>query len=209
MSDLIKIQDALVEKFKIFEPLQFKLWLNPESVFAKQLEQNICPNLRCVVGKVSNIKNAPRPNNYEKVSLSPIKKDDYRAWYEQLYSDFHMSNVELKDWVPVNDAENMDACLKDGLIYFVHIENEKVGLIAAKRKSLLGKSGIYMTEILLSKDFKGKGYAPAIQRKFIDEATDGIELVWGTIDARNVASTRTAFRVGRNSIRTEFFIPIS
>ncbi|MGE0632442.1 MAG: hypothetical protein AB7O96_08550 [Pseudobdellovibrionaceae bacterium] len=193
---------------KIFKPLHMQFWLNPASALANELEQKISPNLRYVVGTIGYIQTIPNPNNYEKVSFRSINDNSYRAWYEELYKDFHSNNEELKDWVPVNDEDDMNACLKDRLLFLTCIENEKAGLIAAKRKDLLGKSGVYMTEVLLSKDFKGKGYAPAIQRKFIDELPKDIELVWGTIDTRNVSSTKSAFRVGRRSIRSEFFVPI-
>jgi hypothetical protein len=79
-------------------------------------------------------------------------------------------------------------------------------LIAGRVLPLLGLSGLYFTEILLTRAFKGQGLAPAVQRKFIDGLADDFAVVWGTIDAKNAASTKTALKVGRRSIREEIFL---
>lgn len=99
--------------------------------------------------------------------------------------------------------------LRDELLFFIFIDSKKAGLIGGRTAGLLGKLGVYFTEIVLSSDFKGKGFASVAQRAFIDSLPDGIELIWGTIDSKNVSSTKTALRVGREAVRSEFFVPVS
>lgn len=209
IGDVNEAYEAFAEQFEVFSPKHLSFWLNPNLDFAKELESTVKPNLRYIVGSIAKIKRKQKPDNYQKVSLAPVKDNNYRDWYEQLYMDFHSRNNELKDWVPVNNDEDMDSCLKDRLLFFIYIEGKKAGLIGGRKQDLLGKSGLYFTEIVLSTEFKGKGFAPAAQRMFIDHLSSDIEVIWGTIDCQNVSSTKTALRVGRSAIRSEFFLPLN
>ena len=209
LEDVSEAYSKIVDQFKLFSPKDLSFWLNPESSFAVDIEKQVSPNLRYIVALVDKIKTLERPNNYDRVSFHSIQDSSYRSWYEDLYLDFHSKNKELKDWVPLNDEEDMDDCLKDGLLFFINIDGKRAGLIGGRKEKLLGKLGVYFVEILLSSDFKGQGLAPAVQRRFIDQLSGGIELIWGTIDSKNIPSTKTAIRVGRVSMRSEYFLPLS
>lgn len=64
-------------------------------------------------------------------------------------------------------------------------------------------------EELLETPFRGRGFAPAMQRMFLERLADKDDrLVWGTIDARNIPSLRTAQRVGREIVFGNMFFPI-
>ena len=91
---------------------------------------------------------------------------------------------------------------------FVEIEGERVGLIAGERSPFLGHDGIYFHEIFVSQKWKGKGLAKIIQRKYVDQFTEGHEFVWGTIDHFNLPSFKTAEGNGRKAVRFENFVEI-
>ncbi len=208
LGDLKKMYITLKNEFKIFSPKHLSVWVNPNTRFGIDLGSTLTPSLRYVVGSVKKIKSSQIPVLREKVNLTSVEDNTYRGWYEDLYKDFHSKYSEMADWVPVNDKEDMEICLKDKLLFFIYIDNKKAGLIGGRRENLLGKAGVYFTEIVISSEFKGKGYAAAAQRAFIDSLPEGMDLVWGTIDSRNISSTKTALRVGREVVRSEFFVPV-
>ena len=207
--DLSLVKAELTTSFKVFEPKHLCVWLNPKSQLCRYLEeQSINPSQRYIVAPVKGISRNSLPPKYNEIELSEVTDTSYRDWYESAYKDFHQISPELKDWVPLNDVEEMKDSIQQRLMFDAIVDGKKVGLIAANREKFLGRPGVYFLEIVVSKDYKGKGYAPAMQRKFIDTVLTDAETVWGTIDARNLPSTKTAMRVGRIPIRCEFFIPI-
>ena len=202
---MIKLAAA---EFKVFSPKHISLWLNPNTPLANELRQSVTPKRRYFVAQLTHLKSLVRPSRYDDVSLVRPSNDDYYSWYVESYREFHAAHPDLKDWVPFNDKEEMEECRKSGLLFLVEVNGLKAGLIAGNSQPLLGMRGLYFTEIMMTNAFKGQGLAPAVQRKFIDNLPSDYEAVWGTIDAKNVASTKTALKVGRRSIREEFFIEI-
>lgn len=207
--DLKEVYSVIADEFAVFGPKHLSLWVNSKQKLGLQLSSVLTPSLRYVVGSVKEIKNKPLPPNSEKVSLVTIEDNSYRGWYEELYKEFHRKFAELKRRVPVNDQEDMDSCLNDRLLFFIYIDGQKAGLIGGRKEELLGQSGVYFTEIVLSSEFKSRGFAAAAQRAFTESLPESTDLVWGTIDAKNVSSTKTALRVGRIAIRSEFFVPVA
>jgi hypothetical protein len=131
------------------------------------------------------------------------------GWYEGAYSSFHSEHPELVRWVPMTEKEELQRCADEELLFRVLVDGNHAGLIGGRNESLLGSSAVYMTEFLLMRPFKGQGLAAALQRKFLDSLGPKFNLVWGTIDAKNKASHQTALKIGRTSIRSEFFLPLS
>lgn len=209
LQEIRDMYQLIARHFDVFRPGYLSFWLSPATNISKELEKQVDPCLRYLVGSRSKLLMQASFSKSLEVSLIKIKDKSYREWYEKLYKDFHSENSALKDWVPVNDDECMSQCMSDGLLYYIEVNGLKAGLIAGMKKPLLGMSAIYFTEILLSKEFKGQNLAPVAQRKFIEQLPEDIELVWGTIDSKNISSTKTAFRVGRKAIRNEFFLPVS
>lgn len=206
--DIENLVELATKEFAVFSPKEISFWLNPETPVARQLRKQNTPRLRYIVGPVDSVRKLERPNKYSRVTLIRPDCDEYYSWYEESYREFHKVHGDLKDWVPLNDKEEMEECRKCGLLFYVHIDGFKAGLIAGNAQSLMGLPGVYFTEIMLTAGYKGQGLAPAVQRKFIDGLSDEYVVVWGTIDAKNVASSKTAMKVGRRSIREEFFIDL-
>lgn len=206
--ELRQLVQIAEHRFAVFAPGAVSLWLRPDSPLAADLGQKNPPNRRYIVGRIERIKLQNQPDHYDAVDLIKPDRDEYFDWYVDLYKEFHAVRPDLKDWVTVSDKRHLEDCRKAGLLFFVRVDGYQAGLIAGHPWPLLGQAGLYFSELMLKADFRGKGLAPAIQRKFIDNLSEGYEVVWGTIDAQNITSTKTALRVGRHSIREEFFIKI-
>jgi hypothetical protein len=155
--------------------------------------------------QIKNIKNWHFENE---ICFLKIKDDSYYDWYKKGYNEFHYSNPLLKTKVTVNSIDSMRDVLNQGLLFYIELSGERIGLIAAERSKFLGRDGLYFHEIFLSKEYKGKGLAKAVQRKFISNFAVGNEFIWGTIDSSNLPSYKTANSNGRIAVRFECFIDL-
>ena len=207
--DLPRLKELALKQFGVFFPKQVSFWLRPSSLLALDLETKGYAARRYIVGRFSKISKRPLPFGYERITLEKMHgAPDSGGWYEKAYSDFHSEYPELERWVPITDSKELQRCADDKLLFRVLVDGNHAGLIGGRNEPLLGSPAVYMTELLLTHPFKGQGFAAALQRKFLDSMAPKFELVWGTIDAKNKPSTRTALKIGRAAIRAEFFLPI-
>lgn len=206
--DLDGIAAAVRSELGIFAPKHAALWLNPETPRIAELRAQGSTQLRVIAGIAAALRSTPRPEGYGDMTLEAPVDGSYYEFYADAYRAFHAAQPELKDWVPLNDREEMEECRAAGLLFVARVGGERAGLIAAKPRPLLGQDGAYFTDILLTGAYKGKGLASALQRRFIDLLPEEVEVVWGTIDAGNASSTRTALKIGRRIVREELFVPL-
>lgn len=205
--DIDRLAALVNANFAVFAPREISLWIDAKAPGVEALRETGTVKRRYIVGRTQSIRESQRPERYNDVILVP-PSDDYYDWYVRSYHEFHASQPDLKDWVPVNDKDEMEECRRSGHLFLVQVNGSQAGLIAAKPEPLLGMEGVYFTDIMMSRAYKGKGLAPAVQRKFIDRLPEDCEIVWGTIDAKNISSTKTAIKVGRRSIREELFVKL-
>lgn len=197
------IKAILAKQFSVFQPKQFCLWLHPQSLLIINFKPEI--KQQWLAATLGEIRSQDKPLNYNDIQLKKVVGKGYLVNYQKWYQEFHLNQPNLIDDVAVNDEETMETSRKQNLLYWAIYQNQKVGLIAAEAELLMGKQALYFNEIVLDPAFKGKKLASAIQRKFIEKRDKEFELVWGTIDAKNRASTKTAEKVGRKVMRCECF----
>lgn len=207
IEDLKLIKEKILKSFEVFSPIYIDIWCSPKWGIYKELETLGLKRQSYVVGSLEDInarnKETRLPNNY---SLAIVKEDNFYQWYKTIYDNFHDKSPELKDWVPINSHDEMLESMHDGLLYYILDGKERIGLIQAENESLFGEESLYMCEILLKPEYKGKGIAPLAQIEFLKEVSHNRRFVWGTTDDKNQPSMRTALRVGRKIIRTSFMI---
>ena len=206
-ADIVILKDFAAKKFHKFTPKHLSIWMRP-SLKIDLSKYEVKQSRQYVVGSIAKIRNMAKPVGYEKITLEKVTTDFDYDWYTEAYTEFHQQRPDLKDWVPITDREDIDRCISDQLLFKVFVDDLPAGLIGGQNESLLGMSSVYMTELLLISKFKGQGLAVALQRKFIDELPNSMDLIWGTIDAKNLPSLKTALRVGRLPIRSEYFIKL-
>ena len=196
-----ELYQKLASHFKVFSPLYFCFWT------PKQIDADMIGSVY-LVSSAKQI-NKRRPWDIEKdLELVQVTNSSYYSWYEMAYEDFHAEKPDLKSKVTLNSRSTMDESLKEGLLYFAKINGESIGLIAAVRRNFLGSAGIYFNEILIDRKWIGKGFAKAIQRKFVATISEDEEMIWGTIDHNNLPSFKTATSNGRIPIRYENFVKL-
>jgi RimJ/RimL family protein N-acetyltransferase len=201
--DIPKISNLIAREFRPFQPKHFAVWLRPGSERNLPKEKSTAAN-RYLARRIGDLDLASNASN--SIELLPIEIESCFAWYENEYQKFHSANPDLKSWVTASEREDLEKHESQGLLYGAYLGQELVGMIGGESQELLGLRGLYMGELLVGESHKGKGFATEMQRQFIRRFRDSFELVWGTIDARNIPSTKTAMRVGRRLLRTEYFV---
>lgn len=206
LDDLMPLAKIVRQEFSTFKPMDLNFWVNPQSEISTDLHRTLSPSQMYVASRLNNIGLSFK--NPSSIKLTPIKDDSYREWYKEQYREFHADHPNLAPWVPINDVEEMLDAINDGLLFFASINGERIGMIGGKSESLLGEPAVYMLELLIPRPHKGKGLASMMQRQFLHELDGKFDLVWGTIDAKNLPSMKTALRVGRKIVRNEYFVPL-
>lgn len=205
-NELQKIIDFAKNSFKIFQPKHIRFWANPKNKLSKANQQHICQNY--LVGSINEISKTEKPSNFESIELVQITNLDFYDWYLELYQEFHQENPNLRSYVALCSKGIFEDSIKQNLCYFIQYKNEIIGIIAAEKDEYFGVPSLYMNEIVISKKFKGKKLATAIQRKLINFNKNEFEFIWGNIDQKNIPSTKNAFRIGRKIISSEILLPI-
>ena len=195
----LSLYENIKEEFKAFSPLY--LSFHTSNIINADFSGSIY-----MVAKTEHVKEKNPWPMEEKLSFSPIHDDSYYDWYQKGYEQFHKEVPALRERVTLNSKETMAYSLSQGLLKFIEINGERIGLIAAEKSQFLGHSGLYFNEIFITKEWKGKGIAKAIQLKFIQSFVQDLDYIWGTIDSANLPSYRTAQTNGRRPIRYEAFI---
>lgn len=166
------------------------------------------PDVVVHAGLVGAIQGQPRPSAGAAIEL--------RAWtdlasvrsYEQAVEEIRRDEPERARWFYARDEDSFARLLGEGMVFDVLAAGEWAGVIAASPRPTLGLAGYQMSEELLTARWRGRGMAAAMQRALVDTLdASGNAVIAGEIDAANVASIRTAARVGRPEIARFVFLP--
>jgi hypothetical protein len=197
----LKIYKLVEAQFSVFKPLYISFHTKAK------IDADFYGSVH-MVSNVDSINLMQAWPNEESISFEDITDNSYYDWYKSGYDEFHRDVPELKNKVTVNSCSSMEDSLGQGLLKFVLLNGERIGLIAGGRSDFLGSTGIYFHEIFIASKWKGKGLAKVVQRKFITSFCSDLEFVWGTIDSKNLPSYKTAFSNGRRPIRFECFVEV-
>lgn len=199
--EALEVHEQIKDRFALFKPL-FLSFFNKDRIDADLYgDVYMC-------AKACEIKEKSPWESEADLEFVKIKDESYYQWYEAGYAQFNEDIPELAHKVRANSREIMIESLDEGLLHYVYYKGEKMGLIAVIKSDLLGSHGFYFNEIFIDKRFKGLGLAKAMQRKFISCFASEDSIVWGTIDANNLSSYKTAYSNGRRAIRFECFVKL-
>jgi len=183
------VANVVLPHFNIFKPEKISYWIRPD--FAN-LNQTIVQQR--FIGRIAEM---------NKCDLGLSTTENYYTWYESEYVQFHKENPDYVNRIQLNSKELMDASFNEGLLYvFMQAESIK-GLIAGQRDHFLAKPAIYLNEILIAHQYRGKGYAAALLAGFVNRLN--ADYLICDIDADNIASTKTALRSGQKVFSQEIF----
>jgi hypothetical protein len=190
----------LKSEFKAVRPLGFTFDQAPGSV------QGIPVWSHVVFGRQLN-QSASLPGELKITwPLSFAHYTEYRDEYIR-----HLDKVPgLKGFVRIEPEKDLQTAAEKGLL--LQVEDEKgnfLGIIAGQEQKLYGLQCLYIFEIFLCERVQGRGYAPNLQRSFLQHLHSRFSYVWGNIHDHNSPSLKTAQRAGRKIIQSEFFFPLT
>ncbi len=206
-----ELREVLPPLFAKFHPLHVALWADPHSFVGKQLTSLAEPTQQIVMGLTQNIAHLilPKPSRGKDLELESVTDQSYRPWYNNVCNSFEAERPDLIPWVPRNSEETMNKSIQEGLIALGKLKGETLGIISGEHIDILGMKGLYLNEILIDPKFKRLGWAKYLEQKFIQLFGKEYDVVWGTIDAKNLPSLKTAKSLGRQVVCTQFFVPLN
>jgi len=140
--------------------------------------------------------------------LESASPEDAWAFTSQVYAAWAEVDPQLAGKVRPSEVEELRACHESGVLAFVLFEGQRVGLIGFERSQDAELVGYLVEEEVISLSFRRRGLASAAQRFAIQTLAerDPGALLYGTIDAANTPSLRTAERVGRERVSAYRFL---
>lgn len=208
--EVIAASKRLAGQFSLFNPRCIRWW-SPADRFDLREIPGAIGDQRLIVGSIPDILATPMPaTSLRSIRLEPESEEEGYDRYRDAFNEFLESNPAWKNRLPKTDRDDFRECENVGGLYRLLVGQEYAGMIAARPGQLMGIRGWEMMEELIVPPFRGSGLASTMQRLFIERLdTARASLVFGTIDDRNVASMKTALRVGRRDVGGWVFIQVS
>lgn len=194
---------AAFDAFDMFGPRSVRYHL--PGIQPPRLGDGWCPTAdqHVVVGYLSDL--VPRDGSVTLKNADPVEAE---RWLPQAYAGFPFRSASLAARVAMSDAEQLNDCATTGRLCWWQIEGQRVGLIGVSRTLDHGFDGYLMTEQVVDSPFVGRGSAAVAQGKLITSLrTENPDVaLFGTIDASNTPSLRTAAANGRVIHGTKWFL---
>lgn len=142
------------------------------------------------------------------LQLEPASPADAEAFTAESYAAWAKVDSALAAKVRPSSGEELQGCHESGLLAFLVEGPERVGVIGVDTSDDAEFAGYLVEEEVIALAHRGRRLASAAQRLVIaalaPQAPDA--LLFGTIDAANVASIKTAERAGRERVAAYRFL---
>lgn len=148
---------------------------------------------RLLAAPVAAIQALPIPERFDRVAAVRVHNLDFYETYAFHYRRMLADRPDLAPEIPIESRDEMASYLAEGLLFHILIEDHPGGVMAARRTCFAGIHGFQIHEKFIYPAFRGKGYAAAVQRRFIQtlDPSDNA-ILSGFIHPRNVWSLRAA-----------------
>jgi len=203
--EVSKASSLLEREFRCFAPKQVSWW-SPEQHDLRGAPGAVS-DMRLLVGRLSELA-LSAPSLPEGLEIERDSDGSSYPAYNEILDEFLAANPQWIDQLSRTDANLYVQCANTGSVLQLKAHGQVVGIAAARLGSVRGIAGWEIVDQILGKAVRGRALAPTFQRLLL--ATLRIEqssLVFGTIDARNEPSRRTALSVGRKDVGGWVFVP--
>ena len=198
--------DKLTAPFRLFRPRAVRVWRSGTEAALEGAEDDQV----VVGGSLAALRALPRLPEIQRIRLEPDPALDCYDQYLGMYEPAHTGIVSPgARYAEPETRSSLGSCVAAGAFFRVVIDDTFAGVIAARPDSYRGWRGWYMVEEVLRPDFRGRHLAPPMQQALLRRLDPGKEpFVFGTIAAGNIASLRTAQRVGRHVLEIGAFVKL-
>lgn len=203
------VKAVLVQEYGVFGPKQVRLFVPSD----RRLDLGRLPGAywekRYLAAPLDQMRSADQPEALERVQLR--KPDDmtfYRA-YRNLYEQRFREQPALREYARIETEEDLEDYLEEGTLFEVLVDKRWAGVIVVTRDEEQGLRGFLVVENLLDPQLGRQRLGVAVQyqlvRALVGEAGD---VLFGTIDTRNIAAIKTAQRSGRSDVGGFLWLPL-
>lgn len=150
-----------------------------------------------LVGRLDELADRRSPSGV--LRLEAAEPEAAAAFTAQVHEQWALLDPALAGKVSPSGAAELQASKGTGVLAWLCENDERAGLIAVTRGVDAELEGYFVEEEVIALPFRGRGLAAEAQALVVAElAPESPEaLLFGTIDAANEASLRTAERAGR------------
>lgn len=194
---------VVLERFSAFAPRAVRIFHASDLMptlpnFQSELDQLI------MAGRVAEMcPSSSLVTETPEVSLRDVVElDAALAFIDDMYAQTFQATPSLEGTIFPATREDLDESSASGLLTWIIYEETIVGLISTYMHDAPMLRGPCMLEEIIAPAWRGRGFAAQAQRLLAARLHTPAphEILWGTIDASNVASLRTAQRAGRHAI---------
>jgi hypothetical protein len=204
--ELAAAHAAVMREFAPFSPRASRWWAATDRHVPKLPAARA--DLHLVMGSFAELRSTPGPALPADWQLRRIDvASKIGGAFAEIYRSFHGARPDLAEAVPPSPLDALEDCAKAEGLYACFRGTEVVGILAAKPVTQYSVEAWLIWDIVLARQYCGRGLAPVLQRAVLDRLDAArAPLVVGTIDGSNLPSLRTALRVGRQLVGTWTFI---
>lgn len=204
---LKSVAEEVFHHYKIFNPQWIRIFDSSGILEQAQDNKTISCDYRLFAGLIEKLKQNPRPKLYEKVALEPAKDMEIYSRYQDLYGELYKENPALRDMLCKESPHTFQKIRDAGTLFNILIEGKWAGIIGLSKEHEKFLYGYRMVDQIISKPYRGKGFAVTVQRRLVDILeSKNHEILFGQISPTNISSAKTALRVGRKDIGAWYFI---
>ncbi|MFW6053604.1 MAG: GNAT family N-acetyltransferase [Persicimonas sp.] len=206
LDDAAAMADALAAiraEYAPFEPQTVRILRGSERPLMLPSGINATADQHVVVGPIDVLAAQPTPSPREEVQLAPAGDTAEAARFvEAAYDAFYAEQPAFESIIFPADQSDLEECQETGLLRYISVDGARAGVVATRDGLGPFVCGQEMVEQVLNPDFRGRGIAAIAQRRLLEQLAEQSpgEVIWGTIDDRNVASRATAHRAGRREL---------
>lgn len=206
MNIIIDIWEKAIENYNIFNPIAVKLSTNQDLSTISLANFRICP--QDIYLLTETCKYSYKSNNL----LINLKLAEGLDWYEQYakiyksYEEQHPNSSIEMNWPTVESKDFFKVALEDKLLFEIYLDNKWIGVIAGFYDEFLNSRVIFLGEIIIKSEFRGRGFSKHIYHAFIDKIKSKNKYLVGTIYHDNKPALNSALSCNRRIIQRTYFL---
>ncbi len=221
----IQVVDAALEALAMFAPRALRLrgaanWTPWPGVRAEVDQWFLAGTVNRMASIASSGESSDDASVAAAISLSPVREAAQgAAFVDEVFAAWGERRAWFAERVLRIDASGLRACIDARCAWWIHEGEEQAGLLALLPDSDREWHGWCVHEELVLPAFAGRGIAARAQRLAAREIAQSLiapqaqssdrsvmDLVYGTIDAANQPSVRTAERAGRAKVGAYWWV---
>ena len=207
LADLPALARAASEVFGLFSPLYLQLWSSaPVDAFP-----GLRRDRRCLAAPLAELA-APSVELPAELKVRPTTDARHLAQAVAAYAELDAQHPAHARQATVLTSEDLDECVAAGLMYDVLVGEDWAGYAGVLPDDKLGLPVYTVQELLLTPEFRGRGYGAHLTTLLARELLAGPEptrLLFGTIHADNAGAYTAALRAGRHDVGGWVELPLT